>query len=105
MITKAVFFDVDFTLIHPGPTFQGHGYSEACARHGVTADASRFDAAVAAVSPGAADYYIFPAKFGAFGLLMAVFLIFEPLGLVGIWRRVRNWFFLWPFRHRPLRAA
>ena len=63
------------------------------------------DAAVAAVSPGAADYYIFPAKFGAFGLLMAVFLIFEPLGLVGIWRRVRNWFFLWPFRHRPLRAA
>ena len=63
------------------------------------------DAAVATISPGAADYYIFPAKFGAFGLLMAVFLIFEPLGLVGIWRRVRNWFFLWPFRHRPLRAT
>jgi branched-chain amino acid transport system permease protein len=63
------------------------------------------DAAVATVSPGAADYYIFPAKFGAFGLLMALFLIFEPLGLVGIWRRVRNWFFLWPFRHRPLRAS
>ena len=34
-VTKAVFFDVDFTLIHPGPTFQGHGYAEACARHGV----------------------------------------------------------------------
>ena len=63
------------------------------------------DAVVATVSPGAADYYIFPAKFGAFGLLMALFLIFEPLGLVGIWRRVRNWFFLWPFRHRPLRAS
>ena len=63
------------------------------------------DAAVATLSPGAADYYIFPAKFGAFGLLMALFLIFEPLGLVGIWRRVRNWFFLWPFRHRPLRAS
>jgi branched-chain amino acid transport system permease protein len=63
------------------------------------------DAGVAAVSPGTADYYIFPAKFGAFGLLMALFLIFEPLGLVGIWRRVRNWFFLWPFRHRPLRAS
>jgi len=63
------------------------------------------DAFVASVSPGAADYYIFPAKFGAFGLLMALFLIFEPLGLVGIWRRVRNWFFLWPFRHRPLRAS
>jgi branched-chain amino acid transport system permease protein len=63
------------------------------------------DALVAGLSPGAADYYIFPAKFGAFGLLMALFLIFEPSGLVGIWRRVRNWFFLWPFRHRPLRAS
>ena len=63
------------------------------------------DAFVASVSPGAAGYYIFPAKFGAFGLLMALFLIFEPLGLVGIWRRVRDWFFLWPFRHRPLRAS
>jgi branched-chain amino acid transport system permease protein len=62
------------------------------------------DAAVATLAPGAADYYIFPAKFGAFGLLMALFLLFEPLGLAGIWRRVRNWFFLWPFRHRPLRA-
>jgi hypothetical protein len=49
-VTRAVFFDVDFTLIHPGPTFQGHGYAEACARHGVTADASLFDAAVAAAS-------------------------------------------------------
>jgi branched-chain amino acid transport system permease protein len=63
------------------------------------------DAAVATLAPGAAEYYIFQAKFGAFGLLMALFLIFEPLGLVGIWRRVRNWFFLWPFRHRPLRAS
>jgi putative hydrolase of the HAD superfamily len=47
---RAIFFDVDFTLIHPGPTFQGHGYAEACARHGVDADASMFDAAVAAAS-------------------------------------------------------
>jgi branched-chain amino acid transport system permease protein len=63
------------------------------------------DALVAGVSPDAAQYYVFPAKFGAFGLLMALFLLFEPLGLVGIWRRVRNWFVLWPFRHRPLRAS
>ena len=27
-----VFFDVDFTLIHPGPRFHGPGYAEACAR-------------------------------------------------------------------------
>jgi branched-chain amino acid transport system permease protein len=44
-------------------------------------------------------------KFGAFGLLMAVFLVFEPQGLVGIWRRIRNWFSLWPLRYRPLRPA
>jgi len=64
------------------------------------------DAAVASLRlPGDAGYYLFPAKFGAFGLLMAAFLIFEPQGLVGMWRRVRNWVFLWPFRHRPLRAG
>jgi len=48
--TQAVFFDVDFTLIQPGPAFQGLGYSQACARHGVAVDASRFDAAVAIAS-------------------------------------------------------
>ena len=49
-MTRAVFFDVDFTLIHPGPAFQGHGYAEACARHGVAVDAARFDEAVALAS-------------------------------------------------------
>jgi HAD superfamily hydrolase (TIGR01509 family) len=49
-VTRAVFFDVDFTLIHPGPAFQGHGYAEACARHGVAVDAARFDEAVAFAS-------------------------------------------------------
>jgi len=62
------------------------------------------DGAVAALGLSA-EYYLFPLKFGAFGLLMAAFLIFEPLGLVGIWRRVRNWFVLWPLRYRPLRPA
>jgi branched-chain amino acid transport system permease protein len=64
------------------------------------------DAAVARLDlPGGVESYLFPAKFGAFGLLMAVFLIVEPQGLVGIWRRVRNWFLLWPLRFRPLRAG
>ncbi len=35
MVTRAVFFDVDFTLIYPGPTFQGEGYQRFCARHGM----------------------------------------------------------------------
>jgi branched-chain amino acid transport system permease protein len=64
------------------------------------------DGAVAALRlPGGIEYYVFALKFGAFGLLMAAFLIFEPQGLVGIWRRLRNWFILWPFRYRPLRTA
>jgi putative hydrolase of the HAD superfamily len=49
-VTRAVFFDVDFTLIYPGPTFRGEGYQQFCARHGITVDASGFDAAVAAAS-------------------------------------------------------
>ena len=49
--TAAVFFDVDFTLIRPGPRFHGVGYAGTCARHGVYVDPDAFDAAVA----GAAD--------------------------------------------------
>lgn len=43
---KAVCFDVDFTLIYPGPTFQGEGYRQFCARHGIEVDASQFEQAV-----------------------------------------------------------
>ena len=48
---KAVFFDVDFTLIYPGPTFRAEGYREFCARHGAVIEAARFDAAVAYAAP------------------------------------------------------
>jgi putative hydrolase of the HAD superfamily len=47
---KAVFFDVDFTLIYPGPTFQAEGYRQACEAHGIVVDPARFDAATAASS-------------------------------------------------------
>ena len=47
----AVFFDVDFTLIHPGPRFQGSGYAATCRAHGVTVDPERFAAAAAAATP------------------------------------------------------
>lgn len=49
--TAAVFFDVDFTLIYPGPRFQGVGYCESCARHGLVVDESRFHDAVAGAGP------------------------------------------------------
>ena len=47
---RAVFFDVDFTLIYPGPTFQAEGYRRACAESGVEVDPARFDLATAASS-------------------------------------------------------
>jgi HAD superfamily hydrolase (TIGR01662 family) len=47
---RAVFFDVDFTLIHPGPTFQGSGYARFCAPHGIHVDPSLFNQAVSAAS-------------------------------------------------------
>jgi len=49
-VTKAVFFDVDFTLIYPGPAFQGEGYRDFCARHGMTVDPALFPAAVNSAS-------------------------------------------------------
>jgi hypothetical protein len=33
--------------------------------------------------------------------ITALFLLYEPQGLVGIWRRVQNYFLLWPFQQRP----
>jgi putative hydrolase of the HAD superfamily len=48
---RAIFFDVDFTLIYPGPTFQGEGYQRFCADHGIVVDAARFPEAVVAASP------------------------------------------------------
>jgi putative hydrolase of the HAD superfamily len=47
---KAVFFDVDFTLIYPGPTFQGEGYAVFCRRHGIEINPARFLDAVLAAS-------------------------------------------------------
>jgi branched-chain amino acid transport system permease protein len=46
--------------------------------------------------------YMFAIKYASFGLIMIIFLVLEPTGLVGIWRRVRDYFILWPFRFKPL---
>lgn len=48
---------------------------------------------------------IFAVNYASFGVVMILFLVFEPLGLVGIWHRVQNYFLLWPFKHRPLAGA
>ena len=48
---------------------------------------------------------LFAVNYAAFGLVMVLFLVFEPLGLVGIWRRIQSYFLLWPFKHRPLAGS
>lgn len=52
--------------------------------------------------PGAQRYagLLFAANYAAFGLVTILFLVLEPLGLVGIWRRVQSYFLLWPFKQR-----
>jgi branched-chain amino acid transport system permease protein len=39
-----------------------------------------------------------PLQQVVFGVLIMGFLVFEPHGLLEIWRRVRRVFHLWPFR-------
>jgi branched-chain amino acid transport system permease protein len=52
--------------------------------------------------PSRLTTYIMAIKHGTFGLIMIVFLLLEPEGLVGLWRRVRDYFMLWPLKHKPL---
>lgn len=48
---------------------------------------------------------LFAVNYAAFGLVMILFLVFEPQGLVGIWHRLQTYFLMWPFRHRPVAGA
>ena len=50
-LTRAVVFDVDFTLIYPGPMFRGEGYQQFCARYGMDVDPSKFERGVASAAP------------------------------------------------------
>ena len=63
----------------------------------VATDASDFGlVSTSAAGPGLS---IFQLNIVLFGVLIVVFLIFEPLGLYGIWIRVRNYWKAWPFSY------
>ena len=47
---RAVVFDVDFTLIYPGPVFRGEGYQAFSKRYGIAVDPAKFEFAVASAS-------------------------------------------------------
>ncbi|MBM4434037.1 MAG: branched-chain amino acid ABC transporter permease [Chloroflexi bacterium] len=50
-------------------------------------------------SAGAAGVTVFTLNQIVFGLLIVGFLVAEPLGLAGIWRRLRLYFRMWPFSY------
>ncbi|MES2423213.1 MAG: branched-chain amino acid ABC transporter permease, partial [Pseudomonadota bacterium] len=45
-----------------------------------------------------ATLFLSPVRTVVFGLMIVLFLIFEPHGLAEVWRRIRRLFHLWPFR-------
>lgn len=51
--------------------------------------------------PGGTEMTVFlsPVRTVVFGLLIVGFLVFEPHGLAEVWRRIRRFFHLWPFRN------
>lgn len=48
---------------------------------------------------------VFGVQFGAIGVCIILFLLFEPKGFAEIWRRIETYFDRWPFRYRPLDAS
>jgi branched-chain amino acid transport system permease protein len=44
----------------------------------------------------------FGVQQGMIGVFIILFLLFEPKGLVEMWRRIETYFERWPFRYRPL---
>ena len=54
-------------------------------------------ALVAQFAPRATEI-LSPVQQIVFGVLIMAFLVFEPHGLQEIWRRIRRFFHLWPFR-------
>jgi branched-chain amino acid transport system permease protein len=49
--------------------------------------------------PPRLETYFFAVEFAIFGLLIALFLVLEPEGLVGMWRRIKTYFELWPLKY------
>jgi branched-chain amino acid transport system permease protein len=43
--------------------------------------------------------YLFPLQTVVFGLLIVLFLVLEPHGLAEMWRRLKDYFRLWPFEY------
>jgi branched-chain amino acid transport system permease protein len=45
---------------------------------------------------------IFAVQSAVFGVVIMVFLLFEPRGLIAIWKRVKAWALLWPYQRAEI---
>ncbi len=45
---------------------------------------------------------IFALQSAVYGVVIVFFLLFEPRGLIAVWRRIRAWFLLWPYQRSEL---
>ena len=77
---------------------EGEGFGSAIADVFVSTGPGDFGLVntLAGVGPG---LIVAQANLVIYGLLIIGFLIFEPLGLFGIWLRIRNYWKGWPFTY------
>ncbi len=87
----------DFTELL-GDTAQGDGLFAGIADLVVATELDDFGliSTLPGTSPGLT---VFQFNLILYGILLIVFLIFEPLGLFGIWIRIKNYWRTWPFSY------
>lgn len=88
----------DFTGLLASTVESGSGFFASAA--GVFVSTSMDDPGIVSTLPGTSPG-LNVAQFNVvlYGLLLIGFLIFEPLGLYGIWIRIRNYWKAWPFTY------
>ncbi|MGH8925190.1 MAG: branched-chain amino acid ABC transporter permease [bacterium] len=75
----------------------GEGVVAAVANFVLSTDPSDFGLiGTSVIGPGLSTFQL---NLLLYGLLIVLFLIFEPLGLYGIWLRIRNYWKGWPFSY------
>lgn len=107
-VTGAI-LGTSFVILLPRLVQDFTGWMEGIVESGDSILASFFDVFV---STGPGDFGLVNTSAGVapglgidqlnlviYGLLIIVFLIFEPLGLYGIWLRIRNYWKGWPFTY------
>jgi branched-chain amino acid transport system permease protein len=88
----------DFTGLLASTVESGNGFLSTVS--GVFVSTGMEDPGIVSTLPGTSPgLNVFQLNLVLYGLLLIGFLIFEPLGLFGIWIRIRNYWKAWPFTY------